>query len=167
MYSEVYISKKTSFLVILIMVTAAFCLLSVPVWIGWETFKGIYELAVLLAAAVAVFLYIRRRFYEYTYIINEDIISVKLKIGSKETTLCQIRLEDVVKITADAKIKQLKNSENVKNVLRCNGDLFGTSGVCIIYRDSEKKSNLALIFRPSEKFTEILQNKRLDKSEKL
>jgi hypothetical protein len=167
MYSEVYISKKTSFLVILITVTAAFCLLSVPVWIGWETFKGIYELAVLIAAAVVVFLYIRRRFYEYTYTINEDIISVKLKIGSKETTVCQVRLEDIIKITADVKIKQLKKSENVKTVLRCNGDLFGGSGTCIIYYDIEKGSNSALLFRPSDKFTEILQNKRIDNSDKL
>ena len=167
MYSEVYISKKTSFLVILITVTVAFCLLSLPSWLGWESFKGIYELAVLLVTAVAVFAYIRRRFYEYTYIINGDIITVKLKIGSKETTECQLSLKDVVKVASDVKMRELKREDGVKTVSRCNGDLFGTAGTCIVYNDSEKDGASALIFRPSPKFTEILQNKRIDNEGKL
>ena len=121
----------------------------------------------LIAAAVAVFAYIRRRFYEYTYIINGDIITVKLKIGSKETTECQLRLKDIVKVTFDAKMSALKKDDGVKTFLRCNGDLFGTAGTCIVFSEPEKEGACALIFRPSAKFTEILQNQRIDIGDKL
>ena len=167
MYSEVFISKKASFVVILIAVTVTFCLLSLPSWFGWESFKGIYEIAVLLVAAVAIFSYIRHRFYEYTYIINEDIVSVKLKIGSKETLLCQVPVKDIIGVYTDGKISGFRKNNGVKTVYRCNGDLFGAAGMCVVFKDAEKNGVSLLVFRPSEKFTEILQSKRIDNTEKM
>ena len=165
MYSEVFASKKSSFLIILILVTGAFCLLSVPSWIRWESFVWIYELAVLLLTAFAVYALIRHRFYEYTYIINEDIIAVRLKIGSKESVVCRLYLRDILKVSADAKIGSIRKDDGVRIISRCNGDIFGAAGTCIIYNDEESGEKSALIFRPSEKFTEILQNKRIDNHE--
>ena len=82
MYSENYKAKKVSFWFILISVTAAFCLLSLPEWLGWKQYSGFYEMFVLIAAAVVMLNFIRRAFYEYTYVINEDIVAVSLKVGS-------------------------------------------------------------------------------------
>ncbi|MBQ4627943.1 MAG: hypothetical protein IJB44_02570, partial [Clostridia bacterium] len=64
MYSENYSSKKTSFWVIILMFTVAFCLLSVPSWFSWVSFKGIYEILVLIGMSVALYSYIRRGFYK-------------------------------------------------------------------------------------------------------
>jgi len=162
MYSEVLASKKSSFLIVLLLITASFCLLSLPSWIGWKSFVGIYELAVLLVTAFAIYAVIRHRYYEYTYIINEDRIAVKLKVGSKESVVCRFLIKDIVKVSSEEKAVSIKKNDGAKRISRCNGDILGTSGTCIIYNEEENGEKAALIFRPSEKFSEILQNKRID-----
>lgn len=162
MYSENYNSKKTSFWVIILMLTVAFCLLSVPSWFSWVSFKGIYEILVLIGMSVALYSYIRRGFYKYTYIINEDIITVVLKLGSKDTVLCMIPIGNIHDIQSDMPSGSFKE-KGIKNIMRCNGDLFGSKGMNIVYTDAETGTLSVLIFNPSEKFTEILQSKRIDK----
>jgi hypothetical protein len=95
------------------------------------------------------------------------VIGVTLNIGSKETTVCRFHVNDILKIAENAKISEIKKNDGVKTVSRCNGDLVGSSGTCIIYTDTEKNSPAALIFRPSAKFTEILQSKRIDNRKEL
>ena len=87
MYSENFKAKKISFGIVIAAVAVAFCLLSLPEWLGMEQFSGIYEIIVILAASFALLTFIRRSFYEYTYIINEDNITVCLRIGMKESVI--------------------------------------------------------------------------------
>lgn len=147
---------------ILVLVTAAFCLLSLPSWLGWKDYVGIFELAVLIALAFAIYAVIRQSFYQYTYIINEDVVAVRLKIGSKESVICRLLINNIVKVSVDEKAGAIRRNDGVRKISRCNGDILGTSGTCIVYNEEETGETCALIFRPSEKFTEILQNKRID-----
>ena len=162
MYSENYKAKKISFWFILISVTAAFCLLSLPEWLGWKQYSGFYEMFVLIAAAVVMLNFIRRRFYEYTYVINEDIVAVSLKVGSKDSVICQISVGSIIDIVENKTLDLLKKEYGVENIVRCNGDMLGNKGTNIVYVDPEKNVKSVLIFMPSEKFTEILQTKRID-----
>lgn len=162
MYSENYNSKKTSFWVIILMLTVAFCLLSLPNWFGWGSFQGVYEIIVLIGMSIALYSYIRRSFYRYTYIINEDIITVVLKLGSKDSVICQVPIGNIHDIQSDMPPGSFKE-KGIKNIMRCNGELFGSKGMNIVYTDAETGTLSVLIFNPSEKFTEILQSKRIDK----
>lgn len=167
MYSENYKANKLSFWLVLVCVTVVFCLLSLPEWLGWEQYSGFYEIIVLIAAAVLMFNFIRRRFYEYTYIINEDIITVCLKVGSKDSVICQIPVNNIIDVFENKDLDSVKKEYGVENIVRCNGDMLGNKGTNIVYIDPEKTVKSLLIFMPSEKFTEILQTKRIDNHVKI
>ncbi len=167
MYQEVLPCKKISYLLLFAVIAVAFCLLSLPTWLNWTSFSGIYELLVLVAGGFVVLSLVRRGFYEYTYIIDDETVSVKLKIGSKDFIICALRICDIVCLCENENISVLKKDHGVKNIMRCNGNMLGTDGLNIVYRDPELNVMSVLIFKPSQKFTEILQDKRLDKQAKM
>ena len=163
MYSETYKSGKRTFIYILLAFIAGFCLLSVPNWIGLEQFVWIYELAVLLATVFFVYHILRISSYTYIYIINEDVLAVKLKVGIKETVLCAMKIEDISLVSCNIPRKDLRKKHGVKSIFSCNGELFSPNGTDIVFFNRDTSLVSALIFKPSEKFTEILQSKAIDK----
>jgi hypothetical protein len=76
-------------------------------------------------------------------------------------------VDSIIDIVENKTLASLKKEYGVENIVRCNGDMLGNKGTNIVYVDPEKNVKSVLIFMPSEKFTEILQTKRIDNQVKV
>lgn len=171
MFDEIAPRRKGAFFSIFFIVVSAFLLLSLPHWISPYTdffrlpfaLTG-FELCVFLLLTFCVHRFLRTYSAQYKYSLLYNSVSVVRRIGSRSETLVCVALGDDFLFVPYADRKSL--SCEIPKIPRKHR--YGISELKKSYILVGRQGNeeFAMIFQPSEKFVEILLQKRLDKSEK-
>ena len=147
---------------ILSVILMGFILLSITSILPITSFKWVFELAIIILTAYAVYNLIKKRCYTYTYYIIDGKIAVELSVGHKTDVLCAFELSDIVSVNND-NIKKLKEEYECSLVYRCIGKSDDSKSTQIIFKEgAEQKKNCMLVFMPDTEFLQILNEKRLD-----
>ncbi|MBO5248373.1 MAG: hypothetical protein J6B54_03635 [Clostridia bacterium] len=169
MFEEVAPKRKNAFRVVFLILLCGFILLSLPNWLSGlfalPYLKAVYEFLVFLGIALLIFRFLRFYGTEYKYSLADSVLVIRSRVGSRETVLAEIPLTGETRLVSFSQAAE---------VLRENRTLPRP----VFYGVSDKKRAYLLtfplqagvygvIFQPSDKFVEILQQLLLDKSEKI
>ena len=168
MFEEIAPRRNGAFLYVFLTVVFGFVALSLPNWL--EPYAtpfdlpyaiAIYEFLIFAAMAMSILRVIRSFSVEYKYILLDATLTIKEKVGSRETSVQQVT------ITAKTELVPFSQGEALlrpyKHRLRriCYGVSDKKSAYLITFPKMEGDS--VLIFQPSPKFVELLQQIALDK----
>lgn len=167
MYKQHYTTKSKSLPMILSVVLMGFILLSVSSLLNITAFMWVYELAVIILIAAAVYSILKKSCYLYTYYILEDSVAVKLSIGQKTDALCAFKIEDIISVNNED-IKKLQEKYKTDLVYKCIGKTDISKSTQIIFKEvSVPNKTSMLVFMPDTEFLQILNEKRLDFQDKI
>ena len=167
MYEEAAPRKNGAFRDIFLIVLSAFLLLSLPNWIPFTIpmMKAVYEFLVFAAAAIAIFCFLKKYAVEYRYCLLGATLYIKGKTGARESVFLAVPLESV---THFSPLKDARAS------LKAIGWKIGRVSMGVSDRNDaylltyvENGMEKAVVFQPSNKFVELLQQIPLDKCEKI
>lgn len=162
MYKQQYTTKSKSLPMILSVVLMGFILLSVSSLLNITSFMWIYELAVIILTAAAVYHILKKSCYVYTYHILDDKVAVELSIGQKTDTLCVFKIEDIISLNNED-IKKLQEEYKTDLVYKCIGKTDISKSTQIIFKEGSASNKTSmLVFMPDTEFLQILNEKRLD-----
>ncbi|PWM47131.1 MAG: hypothetical protein DBX47_01105 [Clostridiales bacterium] len=163
MLKEVCKKKHGAFFGILIIITAGFCLLSLPVWLEnliigkplvGETF---YEIVVLCSTAIVLSLYSRTFMVGYTYCLIDDEVVIHKIIGRREVSVAEFRLNQIVDMgkgdSMHSSTYYTRSASRFYNVHDKKNITY------IVYNDGK---NHMVLFTPSETMFKIISDKRID-----
>lgn len=164
MFEEVAPKRTGAFRDVFLIILCGLILLSLPNWIpllfGFPFVEAIYEFFVFLGIVLLISRFLRSYGTEYKYALVDSVFIIRSKVGARETVVAEVNL------TKDSKLIPLKDSADLKEKRRIS---YGVSDEKTAYLLTFPMQNgkSALIFQPSDKFVEILQQLLLDKSEKM
>ncbi len=169
MFEEVAPKRTGAFRDVFLIILCGFVLLSLPNWIpvlfGLPLVKAVYEFLVFLGIVLLIFRFLRSYGTEYKYALVDSVFMIRSKVGARETIVAEINL------TAESALIPLKDSEGLlrENKYNKRKISYGVSDEKTAYLLTFPMQNgkSALIFQPSDKFVEILQQLPLDKPRKI
>lgn len=170
MYKEVCKKKHGVFLGVIIIITAGFCLLSVPDWLENLLLnrplrgEGFYEMTVLLVTAFVLLLYLRTFMTGYTYCLIDNEVIIRKIIGRREVTVADFRLNQIAEIGLEENAE--KSDYSLRSASRFYNVREKKKTVYIVYTDNDGKTRI-LLFTPSERMFKIISDKILDKRGKM
>lgn len=155
--------KGNPFWAILLVVTLSLCLLALVSWLKIESFKWIFELAVLIAAVAAVYYVLRVRYMEYSYTVIGDTLVFKQNMGKGERYIFSLDFCNLRRLIpgkeVDAEAKRLGVSAVSKYYIPATElPVWG-----LVYYDTTYNCEKILTFKPSEELLAILSKKTIDK----
>lgn len=169
MFEEIAPKRTGAFRDVFLIVVGGFVLLSLPSWIPalFEIpyLKAVYEFLVLLAVALFIFRFLRSYATEYRYVLADSVLTVYGKIGARETVLAEVHLTGEAVLIPLSEGKTIPGKQSEKPYRYSYGVSDKKSAYLLSFPMQNGKN--ALIFQPSAKFVEILQQLILDKSDKI
>lgn len=168
MYEELAPRRNGAFRDVFLVVLVGFVILSLPDWLEpYNTVldlpyaTAIYEFFVFFAMGLGVYSLIRLYSAEYKYTLVDSTLTVVEKIGARETVVAQLT------VTGESRLIPLTEAgEYIKeNNIKPRKISYGVSDKNRAYLITfpMKNGKNAMIFQPSVKFVEILQQIALDK----
>ncbi len=169
MFEEIAPKRSGVFRNILLIIVSGFVLLSLPSWIpglfAIPYVTAIYELLVFFVIGLLILRFLRGYAVEYKYSLVGSTLLIRSKIGSKETILAEISLNEAATLVPLPEAADLIR-QNRWDVRRISYGVSDKKAAYLLTFPSQN-GHSALIFQPSQKFVEILKQKLLDKSEKM
>lgn len=165
MYEELAPKRSGAFRNVFLIVLCGFIFLSLPGWIpslfDFPYGKAIYEFLVILFVVLLIFRFVRSYGTEYKYALMDSVLVIRTKSGNKETVVLEATLTKDSQLIPYPDAKQAGKTEKVFS--------YGVSDKSTAYFLTFPMQNgkSAVIFQPSQKFVEILQQLLLDKREKM
>lgn len=160
MYKQIFTAKAKSLPMILLTVVIGLIMLSVPTLFNITSFVWVYELAVIVFTAYAVYKIIKKSCYVYTYCIIDGAVSVKLNVGQREDLLCAFEICDIISIN-NGKINEIKEANNCRLVYKCIGGGDPAKSTQIVFREESSPNTISmLVFMPDTEFLQILNEKK-------
>lgn len=169
MFEEVAPKRTGAFRDVFLIIICGFALLSLPNWVSalfaFPYVKAIYEFLVFLGIGLLIFRFLRSYGTEYKYSLVDSVLTIRSKIGARETIVAQIYL------SAESELIPLSEANELirKNQWKKRRITFGVADKKMAYLLTFpiQNGNSALIFQPSDKFVKILKQLPLDKQEKM
>lgn len=168
MYEEIAPRRNGAFRAVFLVIVLGFVLLSLPDWVApYNTpfdlpyAVAVYELLLFVGMAVCVLRLVRRYSAEYKYTLVDATLTVKEKLGARETVVEQITVSGNSQLVPLAQAGEILEQCQI----RPSKITYGVSdkNAAYVITFPPKNGKTALIFQPSAKFVEILQQIALDK----
>ena len=122
-----------------------------------QSFMWVYQLAVLAAAGVGVYLVLRKTFYEYAYTFSRDHFLIHQYVGSRDTVLFAVDFEDIMALGPVSELKM--EPEKIKRLEKFYLAETNLDVYYLKYRDINKDCDKILTFKPSEAVIKALSEK--------
>lgn len=168
MFEETSQKRNGAFRDVLIIIVFGFVLLSLPNWLGefgtvfdYPYVQAVYEFFVFLGISLLIFCFLRMHTVVYKYLIGDDNLVIRSKIGARETVVAEVHLSGACTLIPLAESGALIRERKWKERRISYGVMDRKTAYILTFPINNGDS--ALIFQPSPKFVEILKQILLDK----
>ncbi len=165
MYEEIAPKRVGAFRNVFLIVLCGFVFLSLPGWIpklfDFPYVKAIYEFFVLLSVGLLILRFLHSYGTEYKYILVDSVFMIRTKSGAKETVVLEATL------TRDSELIPYLDAKQAGKTVKVFSYGVSEKNTAYLLTFPMQNGKSAVIFQPSHKFVEILQQLLLDKGEKM
>lgn len=168
LYTEKTERKKgggKAFLIFLASVVGVIILINVITAFGIEIpYRSIIDSVFFVFVIVLSYLLIRQYIYSYTFVADENFLTVYRCVGSRESALLRIKNIEMKKLVrGKEEVEKLLEENKDTAVNRCLQSEENENASALLFHDYNMKKDSVLIFEPSDKLFTIISEMLLDK----